>query len=117
MYHADNTAKAELHFSMAIRFASEYAPAYLHMGNLLIRAGRYAEAIGYFSTGLTKSGDLKGPMLEGIAQAYELQGKYREAIRAYRKAATASVVDFEVDRLLNGVKRCRKKRISNLLSF
>ena len=117
MYHANDAAKAEMHFRMAIRFEADYAPPYLHMGTLLNRAGRHAEAIEYFRAGLPKPEALRTSLLEGMGHAYEMQGQYRKAIRAYREAATASVVDLEVDRMLNGVKRCHRKRIAVLFSF
>lgn len=117
MYHANEPRRAELHFAMSMRFAPDYAPAYLHMGNLLNQAGRYAEAIGYFRSGLTRPEAIRPALLEGMAHAYELQGEYRHAIRAYREAANASVVDFEVDRMLKAVSRCRRKRVAFLFSF
>ena len=114
LYHVNNVALVELHLRTAIRFASVYAPPYLHLGSLLNRAGRYAEAIDILNAGLLRPEANRIAMLEGIAYAYEVQGNYRRAIRAYRDAAKASVIDFEVDRLLNGVKRCRRKRIAAL---
>src|SRR5687768_6902045 len=83
MYYGNDARKAEMHFTMAIRFAPDYAPAYVHMGNLLSRAARYAEAIEYFRAGLTKPAANRTALLEGIAHAYELQREYRHAIRSY----------------------------------
>jgi tetratricopeptide (TPR) repeat protein len=117
MYHVKDSAKAELHFRMAMRFCSDYAPPFLHMGTLLSRAGRYAEAIEYFRDGLAKPDAIQTALLEGMGHAYEMRGAYRDAIRAYKEAATSSLVDFEVDRILKGVKRCRKKRIAFFFSF
>jgi tetratricopeptide (TPR) repeat protein len=117
MYYAEDAARAEMHFRMAIRFAADYAPPYLHMGTLLSRAGRHAEAIEYFRSGLTKPKAVTTALLEGMALAYETQREFRPAIRAYRDAATASVVDFEVDRLLRSAQRCRRKRLELFFSF
>jgi tetratricopeptide (TPR) repeat protein len=117
MYHANDPAQAEMHFRMAIRFDADYAPPYLHMGTLLNRGGRHAEAIEYFRAGLAKPEAIRTALLEGMGHAYEMQGEYRPAIRAYREAATASVEDLEVDRMLKGVKRCRRKRLALLFSF
>jgi tetratricopeptide (TPR) repeat protein len=111
MYHGKDAAKAEMHFRMAIRFAASYAPPYLHMGNLLLRAGRYDEAIEYFSEGLKKPEAYRIALLEGMAQAHELKREYGNAVRAYKEAANVTVIDFEVDRILKAIKRCRRKRI------
>ena len=117
MYYGDNAANAEMHFRMAMHFAPEYAPPYLHMGTLMSRARRYVEAIEQFRAGLGKPEALRCELLEGMGHAYELGGQYREAIRAYREAATASVLDYEVDRMLKSVKRCRRKRVALFFSF
>ena len=117
MYHAQDARKAEMHFTMAMRFAPDYAPPYLHMGNLLNQTGRYAEAIGYLRAGLAKPEAIRPSLMEAIAYAYELQGEYRHAIRAYKEAAIASAVDFEVDRMLRAAGRCRRKRFALLFSF
>jgi hypothetical protein len=52
-----------------------------------------------------------------MGYAYEVRGEFRQAVKAYKEAALASAVDFEVDRLLNGVKRCRRKRIALFFTF
>ena len=117
MYYGNDAARAEMHFNMAIRFAPEYAPPYLHMGNLFNRAARNAEAIEYFRAGLTKPEANRPALLEAMAHAYELQGEYRRAVLTYKEAATSSTVDMEVDRMLKAVSRCRRKRFALLFSF
>ncbi|HYC86056.1 MAG TPA: hypothetical protein VEB86_12580 [Chryseosolibacter sp.] len=117
MYHANDPERAELHFRMAIRFAADYAPPYLHMGNLLNRAARYSEALEYFRTGLTKPEAIRLALLEGMGYAHELLGEYGAAMRSYRQAATTSAIDSEVERVMKGVRRCRRKRIATFFSF
>jgi tetratricopeptide (TPR) repeat protein len=117
MYYVRDMAKAELHFAMAMRFAPDYAPPYLHMGNLMNQTGRYADALLYFQKGLQQPNALRSALMEGIGLAYELTGKYSEAIRAYKEAARGSAGDFEIDRFMNGVKRCRRKRVAFFFSF
>ena len=117
MYHANNLALADLHFRTALRFAPDFAPPYIHMGDLLIRGGRYAEAIEFVRAGLTKPEAIRTVLMETMAQAYEMLGDYRKAIRAYKEAAMASVVDFEVNRMLTSAKRCRKKRLAMMFSL
>lgn len=117
LYSANDAARAELHLKMAIHFAPEYAPPYVHMGTLCNRAGRFNDAINYFRTGMNKPEALRNVLLEGIAQAFEMLGDYRNAIRAYKEAATVSTVDMDVDRLLKSVSRCRRKRVAMMFSF
>lgn len=117
MYHVQDARRAEMHFRTAMCFAPDYAPPYLHMGNLLSQAGRYAEAIDYLRAGLSKPEAIRPSLLEAIAQVHELQGEYRLATRAYKEAAMSSVVDFEVDRMLRAAGRCRRKRFALMFSF
>ena len=117
MFYVNDPKKGEMHFKLAIRFAPEFAPPYLHLGNLLSRQGRYAEAIETFRSGLSKPEAIRISLLEGIAMAHEKRGEFRNAIRVYKEAATASVVDIEVDRMLKNARRCRRKRMATLLFF
>lgn len=117
MYYTPDVAKAEMHLKMAIRFNAEFAPPYLHLGTLCMRNGRYGEALATLEAGLTKGNANRMALLESIGQAHELRCEYGKAIKAYREAAKASVVSFEVNNLMEGIKRCRKKRVSLFFTF
>ncbi len=117
MYYTREFSQAELHFRMAIKFSPEYAPPFLHMGNLMNQRGRYSEAIEFFRSGLEKSEAIRSTLFEGIAYAHEMKGEYRQAIRAYKEAARECAIDFELDRLMKGVKRCRRKRVAFFFTF
>ncbi|GHN01618.1 hypothetical protein WSM22_31070 [Cytophagales bacterium WSM2-2] len=117
MYFTEDAGKAELHLKMAIRFESDYAAPYQHMGCLLNRLGRYSEAIEYFRAGLTKGNANRVAMLEGIAIASELRNEYALAIRYFKDAMRASAVDTDIDRLAQGIKRCRRKRLAFFFTF
>ena len=116
LYYTADTAKAELHLTMAMKFDAEYAPPYLHMGNLCIRTGRHTEALKYLEAGLGKNSANKVALLENIAQVYELKRDYGKAINYY-KEALASTVGFETAQLSEGIKRCRKKRWVMMFTF
>ena len=112
MYYTSDAARAELHLKMAIKFDVEFAPPYLHLGSLYNRLGRYAEAIEWLQKGLTKKQANRVAILQSMAYAYELRCEYRQAIKAYKEAAMASVVDVEINNLMSGIKRCRRKRLA-----
>lgn len=116
LYYTTDTAKAELHLTMAIKFDAEYAPPYLHLANLFIRVGRYDEALKNLEAGLKKNNANKVAFLENMAQVYELKRDYRTAIKYY-KEALASAVGFETAQLAEGIKRCRKKRWVMMFTF
>lgn len=117
MYYTPDTAKAELHLKLSIKFDAAYAPAYLHLGVLYNRLGRYGEAIECMRIGMTKPNANKYVLMSTIAQAYELRGDLRAAIKAYKEAMVTSVAEHEVSYLLEGVKRCRRKRMALLFTF
>jgi tetratricopeptide (TPR) repeat protein len=116
MYYTQDHTKAELHLKLAIRF-DEYAPAYLHLGTLYNRLGRYSEAIECMKVGVTKPNANKYVLMLNIAQAYELRGDLRAAIKAYKEAMVTSVAGHEVNQLIECVKRCRRKRMAMLFTF
>ena len=117
MYYTADTTQAELHLIMAIKFGEEYPAPYIHLGNLLIRAGRYAEAIEYLELGVQKPNAQRVTFLESIGQAYELKGDMTKAIKAYREATLASVVNHEITSLTENIKRCRKKKWAMMFGF
>ena len=116
LYYTGDNSKAELHLKCAITFDCEYAPPYLHLGNLYIRTGRYSEALQYLEAGVKKNSANKVAFLEHIAQVYELKREYGQAIKYY-KEALVSTVGHETAQLSEGIKRCRKKRWVMMFSF
>ncbi len=116
MYYTSDTAKAERHLKLAIYFDAGYMAPYLHLGKLYIQACRYKEALDSLKVGLTKQNANRVAFLESIAHAYELKGEYRNAIKTY-KEALASTVGVEITNLMDGIKRCRKKRLVMLFTF
>jgi Tfp pilus assembly protein PilF len=98
-------------------FDAEFAPPYLHLGVLYMRNGKYTEALKILETGLTKPNANHVAILENVAHAYELRAEFSQAIKAYKEAAKSSIVSAEVNNLMDGVKRCRKKRLALFFTF
>lgn len=113
-YYTQDVGQATLHLKMAITFDREYSAPYLHMGNLMIRCNRYAEAIDYLQQGLQKPSANRVMFLEALGQAREMRGDFSHAIRAYREAMMASLSEQEVNNMTRHVARCRKKRWASL---
>jgi predicted Zn-dependent protease len=110
MYYIGDAARAELHLRMAIRFDPAYHAPYQHIGQLLLRLGRPADALTYLEKGLMLSGSNASILWECIGRAHEMQMEYKKAIAAYKQALVASLVTHEMNALSEGIKRCRKKR-------
>ena len=109
LYYTEDVLRAELHLKMAIKFDESYVPPYLHIGALYMRQARYSDVISYSEAGLAKANNHTA-LLQNLAYAYEMRKDWSMAIRAYKKAMATSVLDFEVNNLISGIKRCRKKR-------
>lgn len=116
-YYTSDSARAELHLKMAIKFQSEFFAPYLHIGQLLIRIGRADEAIDYLRAGLTKPEANAVGLWDLIGRAYEMKADYRNAIAAYKQAMIGSLNDHEVKAFKEGINRCRKKRWVLFFSF
>lgn len=116
MYYSDADARAELHLKLAVKFNCEFTAAYQHLGTLLIRMGRYDEALEYLEKGVTKYNANRTTFLEKIASVYELKKDYTKAIRKY-KEALASTAGFEAANYTEAIKRCRKKRWVLMFTF
>ena len=110
LYYTADMVQAELHLKMAIKFDGEFQAPFIHMGNLMIRCNRYAEAIDYLKQGVQKPSANRVVFLEAMGQAWELRGDFGQAMKAYREAMMASLSDHEVTNMTNHVARCRKKR-------
>ena len=110
MYYTADVTQAELHLKMAIKFDGQYPAPFIHMGNLMIRCNRYAEAIDYLKQGMEKPSASRVVFLEAMGQAWELSGDFGQAIKAYREAMMAALTDHEVTNMTNHVARCRKKK-------
>lgn len=109
MYYTDEDERAELHLRMAIKFNPELPAPYLHLGQLLIRLKRYAEAVAILEVGSTKPEANLGVVWHLIGRAHELTSEYRKAIVAYRQAMV-STAGYDFDYLSEGIKRCKKKK-------
>jgi Flp pilus assembly protein TadD len=117
VYYTSDVGQAELHLTMAIKFDGTYPAPYIHLGNLYIRDGRYAEAIKYLELGIQKPNAHRLTFLEALGQAYELRGDFGQAGKAYREATMASVASHEIDRIREHIKRCRKKKWAMMFGF
>jgi CHAT domain-containing protein len=67
------------------------AGAFLHLGNLHIGAGKFAEAAEYFRKCAAVDGGRKASCLERLGQCQESLGQYRESMATLREAIAAAV--------------------------
>jgi tetratricopeptide (TPR) repeat protein len=116
LYYTADLAKAEMHLKLAVKFDLDFAAPCQHLGALYMQLGRYSEALVAFEQGLQRPMANKVALLEGMAQAYELRNEYTKAIEYYKRALV-STLGAESYALNEGIKRCRKKRLSYFFTF
>jgi tetratricopeptide (TPR) repeat protein len=117
MYYTQDVARAELHLKTAIAFDVEFTPPYLHLGTLYLRNGQYGNALATLEKGVTKTNANRIAFFECMGQVHELRCEYSKAIKAYKEAIKASVMSFEMNTLMEGIKRCRRKKVTMLFTF
>lgn len=94
-----NLESAEVYFKNALQFQKENlhhleaAQSALQLGELYLKKGKPAEAIDFFQQALfynrnVKNGSLNNTIYSKLAQAYALQGNYKEAYK-FSEIATA----------------------------
>lgn len=116
LYFTGDTARAELHLTMAVKFSEDFAAPYLHIGTLYMRQARYTEAMTYLERGLSKPNANRLAFFQSIAQVCEVKREFGKAIEAYKEALTLSV-GYESETLMQSITRCRKKRVILFFSF
>lgn len=109
LYYSADVERAELHLKMAMKFAPEFSAPYLHMGQLMIRLGRYAEAIQVLEAGIGKPDANKVAFLESLGRAWESRDEFGKAKASYKRALLSSMSEQEMNDLNASIRRCRKK--------
>jgi tetratricopeptide (TPR) repeat protein len=117
LYYAHNVGKAKLHLKAAIAFDADFAPPYLHLGTLYLRSEKFTKALATLEQGVTKTNANRVAFFECIGQVHELKCDFSRAIKAYKEAMKASVISFETNTLMDGIKRCRRKRVTMFFTF
>lgn len=108
--YAEDFRLAELHFRWAIHFDPELSEPYALLAEVLKVHERHVETIEICKRGLQVKRTNKSLLLETEGNAWELQGKYRRAIRSYRKALNHSTELWSCRVLEENIKRCKRKQ-------
>ncbi|MCU0445642.1 MAG: hypothetical protein MUE85_12075 [Microscillaceae bacterium] len=107
--------KAEECYKMAVKYSPDYVAVYLNYAILLSTIEKYEELEKLLQKAMNVKGINKSKIWNEYAIMYEMQGKYVEAIDAYKKSIQTSLVDDEVARAEQSIERCRKKQRLNEL--
>src|SRR5690349_3579830 len=108
--YADEPTLAEMHFRWAIHFDPELSEPYALLTDLLKTDERHDETLQICEQGLRVKRTNKSLLHESAGNAWELKGKFRKAIRSYRKALGCSTELWNCRVLEANIDRCKRKQ-------
>ena len=105
-----NFPKAEECYKLALKYAPDYTAIYLNYAILLSTLEKFDVLNHLLDRAILVSGINKSKIWNEYGIMYELQGEYDRAIEAYKKSIQNSLVNEDIDRFEDSIKRCRKKQ-------
>jgi tetratricopeptide (TPR) repeat protein len=102
-------AKAEEYYKKAIQSTPEYIAGYTNYISLLSSQQRWNELAAIIEAALKVPNTQRNNLFKEQGIMYEKQGKYPEAISAYKKFAMESVENIKFDEALKSIARCEEK--------
>jgi tetratricopeptide (TPR) repeat protein len=102
-------ANAEKNYKQALEFAPGYFATYYNYAVVLSILQRWADLDALLTKALTVPGINRGTIYNEYGIMYETQGKYTEAIDAYKKYIASTFNNKQVDTAKESIDRCKKK--------
>lgn len=102
--------KALDHYRKCLIYAPHYTPVYTNMSVILSTMGRFEEQEKLIMQALEVPGIDRAAMQNEMGILLELQGRYDNAILAFREAIRYTLVDANMDLYLKNIERCSRKR-------
>lgn len=100
---------AEKHYKQAIEYSPDYHAGYYNYAVVLSTLQKWDELVNLLNKALTVPGINKGTIYNEFAIMYEAQGKYHEAIDAYKKYI-ANIYDNKlIESASDSINRCKRK--------
>lgn len=100
---------AEKFYKQAIEYAPEYHAGYYNYAVVLSTLQKWDELTALLTKALNVPGINKDTIYNEFAIMYEAQGKYNEAIEAYKNYARNVFDSKLVDTAKDSIERCKKK--------
>lgn len=110
LYHVNDLQRAEKHLSYALGCENVFGPAYIHKSYLLFNKGKYAELEALLQKAFDHGGVERAFVFVELGKVHEVCGRFRKAIKCYKKAVNHTFDDKELMTLKEGIHRCRQKR-------
>lgn len=101
--------KAELHLKLAMEFAPDYTPPYMHMTSLLLETRRWKEFLGHVEAAMKVDGVDRSFLYDCLGTYHEVCLGYADALVNYLKAIDETFNGPKIHELRESVKRVRGK--------
>jgi len=106
----DDIEKAERHLKLALKYSQTYSAPYIHLIGLLFETKRLEEHGYLIAEAMKVPGISKTFLYAEKGKAFEVKGKYTQAIKWYRKAIRWSMEESEITAVRNYMRRAKSKR-------
>jgi len=100
---------AEKYYKQAIEYSPDYLATYYNYAIVLSTLKKWDELTTLLNKALNVPGINASTIQNEFAIMYEAQGKYKEAIEAYKQYAAATFDDKQLDTAKASIERCKKK--------
>lgn len=102
-------AKAERHLRLAIEYAPDFVPPYMHLTGLLFETRRWAEFRAHVDVSMKVAGTDKVYLHDCLGAYHELTYGFADALVNYTKAIDECFFGPKIQELRESVKRVRDK--------
>jgi tetratricopeptide (TPR) repeat protein len=106
----DDLEKAERHLRLALKYSQKYSAPYIHLISLLFESKRLEEHEHLIAAAMKVPGVSRSFLYSEKGKAFEVKGKYTQAIKWYRKAIRWSMDESEITAVRNYMRRAKSKR-------
>ena len=100
---------AEKYYKQAIEYAPDYCAGYYNYAVVLSSLQKWDELTALLNKAVQVPGINRGTIYNEFGIMYEAQGKYNEAIEAYKNYIRSSFDNKQVDTAIDSIERCKKK--------
>ncbi len=101
--------KAELHYKQAIKSDPLYTASYINYSYLLSNQNRFDELKNHLEKAILVPGINKATVYNEFGIMYELQGNYKEAVVAFKKAIQHCLDTKIIETYKGNITRCKQK--------
>jgi len=101
--------KAEEHYKLALKFTKDFPAIYYNYAFLLSTLKRYEDLTALLEKAKKLENINMATIYNEYAIMYEAQGKYNQAIEAYKNAMRNSFDNKYIDSASASIERCQKK--------